>query len=106
MMLDNDQIQKIRLMFSTAGWNEVVKPAIETRFRNRIKALILHPSERSEGDRDDSVIRGELQTLEWLLMSFQNELIAAESNRQLDELQHAAQENGTEKIGSATPANP
>jgi len=105
-MLDSDQVDKIRMMFSTAGWNEVVKPAIENRFRQRMKSLILHPSERANDDRDDSVIRGELKTLEWLLMSFPNELIAAENNRRLDELDRASQMNGAEELGVGPPANP
>ena len=85
-MLDAEQVQKVRLMFSTAGWIEVVKPAIENRLRQRIKALILHPSERGPDPRDDGAIRGEIESLEWLLMSLQNELTAAEVNRIADEL--------------------
>lgn len=105
-MLTSEQVDKIRAMFSTAGWADVVKPALENRIRQRIRLLILEPSERGDNPLSDKTIRGALMELEWLLMSFQNELIVAESNRLADELDRASQRNGTEEIGTGPPANP
>ena len=105
-MLDIQQIDQLKLLLSTDGWNLVMKPAIENRIRLRIKSLVLHPSERPEEDRDDQALRGKIQELEWMLVSWANTVQVFEHNQRLDELDRAAQENGTEMIGSATPANP
>lgn len=105
-MLTQEQIDKVRLMFSTAGWSEVVQPMIENRFRHKTRMLIRHPSERGENALDDTAIRGALQELEWLLTWFQNEIEVYEHNRRVDELDPATLANGTEPIGSGSPANP
>ena len=105
-MLTNDEVDKVRLTLSTAGWNEIMRPRIENKVRSYIKLLILHPSERQEKDRDDAALRVRIEELEWLLTAFQNEITVNLHNRQGDELARQGQMDGTEEFGSVTPANP
>lgn len=105
-MFSPEEIDKVRLLLSTSGWNDVMRPRIENRLKGFIKLLVLHPSERAEEHRDDSALRVRIQELEWMLVSWQNEITVADANRMGDELAQASLMNGTEEIGSATPANP
>src|SRR6185437_9581132 len=57
LMLTNDQADKLQLMLSTTGWNEVMRPALENRVRLTIQALILPAGKRVEEDRDDEALR-------------------------------------------------
>lgn len=100
-MLDATQIDQLKLLLSTKGWQEVMRPVIGTRAAQLIKTLVLHPSERPEQDRDDSRLRGRIEELEWMLAAWPNEINVYEHNRRLDELDRVT-EDGLEP----SPANP
>lgn len=96
-MLSQEQVDKVKIVFSMSGWQDVIKPIIENRMRQKIKALMLFPAERAESDRDDTALRAGIQELEWLLVSFVNEITVFEHNRRVDELHEQEQEaNGME----------
>lgn len=105
MITDEDDIGRIRTILGMEGWRNVMKPKIEHRLRQKIKNLMLFPSERAEQDRNDEALRGAIQELEWMLVSWDNEIAVFEANRQTEELR-LRQMNGTESLGSETPANP
>ena len=89
MALNEDQVQKVRLLLQSSGWNDVVKPAIAQRANAAIKNLILTPAERTGEfkEMDDSAIRAQIREAEWLLAVFVNEVAVFDHNRRLDELQ-------------------
>ena len=93
MALNEDQVNKVRLLLQSSGWNDVVKPVIATRANTAIKALILTPAERTGEfkDMEDSAIRAQIREAEWLLAVFVNEVAVFDHNRRVDELQR--QEN-------------
>ena len=92
MALDADQIQKVRQTLFTAGWREVIAPAIANRGRNALKSLALSRTERvsaykgTDFDTDDDVLRAIIRDCEWMISVWTNELAVAEHNRTLDEL--------------------
>jgi hypothetical protein len=85
MMLSDEQAEKLRLMLSTAGWAEVMKPAIENRVRQAIQSLILPAPRRAEEDRNDEALRARIDELKWFLSAFYQELEVNEINRRADE---------------------
>lgn len=85
-MLNQEEVDKLRLTLRTAGWNEVILQRVADRIRTKIKLLLLHPSERQESERDDHVLRTAIQELQWFVEVWDAELQAAEINRQADEL--------------------
>lgn len=97
MSLDREQIDKVRLTMLSAGWNDVMKPALEQRVRQKIKSLILFPAERNGKDQDDSALRAAIKELEWMLVSWQNEIAASDHNQRVDEL---------DRDPELSPANP
>ena len=92
MALDETQVQKIRLTLQTSGWNDVMKPAIENRGRQAVRALVLSPTERAvefkgtDFDTDDAILRAMIRDATWMTSVWTNELAVAEHNRRLDEL--------------------
>ena len=92
MALNEEQIQKVRLVLASSGWNDVMRPAIENRGRQAVKALCLAPTERaaafkgSDFDTEDHVLRAIIRDSEWMLVCWDNELKVFEYNRRLDEL--------------------
>ena len=103
MALNQEQVQKVRLVLAASGWNDVMRPALENRGRQALKALTLSRTERgaafkgTDFDTDDDVLRAIIRDCEWMVVVWQNEIAVAEHNRRLDELE--SQPNGT------TPAN-
>ena len=91
-MLTDEEVQKVRLVMASLGWNDVIRPAIENRGRQAVKALVLSRSERAnqfkgtDFDTDDDVLRALIHDCEWMISVWQNELAVAEHNRRLDEL--------------------
>ena len=93
MALNEEQIDKLKHLLSSSGWNDVLKPAIAKRGKDAINALCLSPAERKgeyEGV-DDAVLRARIQECEWLLAGPVNEVAAFNHNRQLDELERQHQ---------------
>jgi hypothetical protein len=92
MPLTGEQLDKVRLVLMSPGWNDVIRPALENRGRNAIKALCLTRAERSKAmagqpfDTDDDVLRSMIRECEWMISIWTNEVQVAEHNRQLDEL--------------------
>ena len=89
MALASEQVDKIRLLLASSGWNDVMKPVIAKRAHDALKALVLHPAERKgeyEGI-DDNTIRVKIQECEWMLSAWTNELLVYDHNRRLDELE-------------------
>lgn len=91
-MLDNEELAKVRVVLTGSGWNDVMRPRIEARGREAVKALILARSERAteckgtDFDTDDDVLRAMIRVCNWMSVSWYNEVNVAEHNRRLDEL--------------------
>lgn len=91
-MLNEDQIQKLRLALQTSGWNDVIKPAIHRRGAQALKALALTRAERSrefvrsDFDTEDDVLRAIIRDCEWMVVCWDNEVLVHEENRKRDEL--------------------
>jgi hypothetical protein len=100
--LNEDQVQKVRLLLQSSAWNDVVKPAIASRANAAIKALILTPAERTgeHKEMDDAAIRAQIREAEWLLTAFVNEVAVFDHNRRMDELQR------TDNPEAPSTANP
>lgn len=92
MALNEEQIQKVRLVIASSGWNDVMRPALENRGRQAVKALCLAPTERaaafkgSDFDTEDHVLRAIIKDSEWMIAVWSNEIAVFEHNRRLDEL--------------------
>ena len=92
MALSEEDVLKVKQMMQSSGWREVVIPALRRRGAEWMKESVRLPSERGKPytDLDDAIagphIRGRIAELEYLLVSFQNELMVYEHNRSLDEL--------------------
>ena len=102
MALNDEQIQKVRLTLATSGWNDVMRPAIENRGRQALRALTLSRSERAvelkgtDMDTDDDILRAMIRDATWMTTCWTNEISVAEHNRRLDELdrQHTKDAGG------------
>lgn len=92
MALSDEDVQKVRLVLASSGWNEVMKPLLELRGRRALKALTLTRSERAttykgqDFDTDDDVLRAIIRDVEWMISVWQNELMVSDHNRRIDEL--------------------
>ena len=90
-MLNDEQAGKLKMLLASSGWNDVVKPVLARRAHEAIKALVLHPEERSgdyKGVADES-IRSQIKECEFVLNVWNNELAAYDHNRRLEELETA-----------------
>jgi len=91
-MLTDEEVQKVRLVMASLGWNDVILPAIVNRGKQAVKALVMSRAERSnqfkgtDFDTDDDVLRALIRDCEWMMATWTNELAVAEHNRRLDEL--------------------
>jgi hypothetical protein len=92
MALNEEQIDKIRLVLQSTGWNDVMRPALENRGRGALKALALSRSERAEQfkggdlDTDDDILRAIIRDCEWMVSVWSNEVSVFDYNRRRDEL--------------------
>jgi hypothetical protein len=104
MALSSEQVEKVRLLMASSGWNDVIKPVIAKRAHDALKALILSPAERSGEyqDTSDDIIRARIKEDEFLLTVWTNEIVAHDQNRMLDEIER--QQNGANPQNLA--ANP
>jgi hypothetical protein len=106
MALNEEQIQKIRMTTSTSGWNEVMRPALENRGRQAVKALTMTRTERAaqfagtDFDTDDDVLRAVIRDCTWMVGCWTNEIAVAEHNRRLDELDRQASNQDTSSSNS------
>lgn len=87
-MLDGPDIAKIRLVLTSAGWNDVMRREILKRGNIAVKLLCLSPSERV-GKESDEMLRATIRECEWMVSVWNNEIIAAEHNARLNELEGA-----------------
>lgn len=100
-MLNDEQVQKVRQTLSTSGWNDVMRPALENRAREAMKALTHSRTERAGSykgthfDTDDDILRAIIRDCEWMVVCWQNEVQVAEYNRQRDELDRLDPNDGT-----------
>jgi hypothetical protein len=91
-MLSSEQVEKVRLVLSSNGWNDVIRPAIVGRGRQALKSLALGRSERAtefkgtEFDTDDDILRAMIRDCEWMSVVWSNEVQIHDRNRRLDEL--------------------
>lgn len=91
-MLNEEQIQKVRLTMYSDGWKDVIQPAIVNRGNLALKALALTRTERakefksSDFDTDDDVLRAVIRDCEWMVAVWHNEVQRFDYNRQRDEL--------------------
>ena len=87
MAINEDQYGKIKLLLASSGWNDVMRPAIQKRGNDSLRALVLSPAERKgeEGVTDD-VLRARIQECEWMLAAWANEVTIFEHNRRVEEL--------------------
>jgi hypothetical protein len=92
MPLTGEQLDKVKLVLMSPGWNDVIRPALENRGRSAIKALCLTRAERAKVmagqpfDTDDDVLRAMIREAEWMIAIWANEVSVDEHNRRLDEL--------------------
>ena len=91
-MLDETQIQQVRMTLATDGWNRVIKPLVQKRGNAAVKALTVTRSERavdfkgSDYDTEDDVLRAMIRDCEWMLVVWDNEVLVHDQNRRRDEL--------------------
>jgi hypothetical protein len=99
-MLNDEEVQQVKLVLSLGGWNNVMRPRIENRSRQATKALVLSRAERTsqfagqDFDTDDDVLRAIIRDCEWMIYSWLNEVAVADQNRRRDELDRQ-DSNGT-----------
>lgn len=91
-MLNEEEIQKLRLALATDGWNHVMKPVLQRRLATAMKALALTRSERagqypkSEYDTSSKDLRAMVRECERMLVVWDNEVLVFDQNRKRDEL--------------------
>lgn len=91
-MLGEAEIQKLKLLLSTDGWNQIVKPTLLKRGNLAMKALRLTRSERavefkgSDYDLEDDALRAMIREVEWMSVVWDNEVSVFDQNRKRDEL--------------------
>ena len=92
MALEQEQIDKIRVVLAGSGWNDVMRPALENRGRQAVKALTMSRTERAaqmagtDFDTEDDVLRAIIRDCTWMTVCWYNEVNASDHNRRLDEL--------------------
>lgn len=91
-MLNGEQIDKVRLVLASSGWNEVMKPALVNRGNQALKALVLAREERTANfkgtdlDTADDILRAIIRDCEWMVGAWHNEIATFDHNRRRDEL--------------------
>lgn len=109
MALSDADVQKIRLVLASSGWNDVMQPAIERRGRQAVKALTLTRAERGEEfkgtdfDTDDDVLRAVIRDCNWMIVVWPNEVAVSDANRARDELDRQEYSNAGQS-GTANPS--
>lgn len=111
-MITDEAAQKLRILFATSGWNDVIHVAGQQRAKEALRVLAMNPDERKESggqfkNKTDDQLRQIMAEADWYLLGWRNELTVYDMNRQREEL--SRQQNGPgmapEPIG--TPgANP
>lgn len=92
MPLTGEQLDLVRSLLVSEGWNKVMKPALENRGRKAIKALTMTRAERAKDmpgspfDTEDDVLRAIIRECEWMMTVWSNEIAVDEHNRRRDEL--------------------
>lgn len=88
MALTEEQVDKVRLVLASAGWNDVMKPAYAQRAHEAVKTLVLNKEERAGQFKDlgDDQLRAIIRECEWMLSVWDNEVKVSNHNRTLDEL--------------------
>jgi len=106
--MTEDQIQKVIVTVSSAGWKEVMQPAYANRARAALTALALDTSERKVAggefkDMEDPQLRAIIRECEWMLGVWHNQINVYHQNRARDEL--AQRQNGADSplIPAANP---
>ena len=94
MALSSQQIEQVRLVVSSSGWNDVMKPALANRAKAALSALTLTPEEREARGGEhkhstDEYLRALIHDTEWMLGVWTNELMVDDLNRRRDELDRA-----------------
>lgn len=91
-MLEDSQIEQLRLMLQTSGWRDVVMKLVKERKARLQEIGYMLPAERPKpyaGLPDDDVvklIRGEVRACDWFMRHFENEVVVHDQNRERDEL--------------------
>ena len=97
-MLSPEDVEKVRLVLHSGGWNDVMRPALLRRGAEAMKALVMSRTERadryakSDFNADDDVLRAIVRDVEWMSSAWLNEILVADHNRRLDELQNTPAE--------------
>jgi len=106
-VLNEDQVQKVRMTLMSSGWNEVMRPIAARRAQEVIKALVLSPGERTGEfkEKPDDALRAIIQESEWWLTVWENEVKMFDINRRMDELRRQ-DGAGQEPSPLPTAANP
>ena len=101
MPLNEEQVQKVRLVLASAGWNDVMRPVYANRAHQAIKTLCLSRPERAGEfkDVDDETLRAIIRECEWMVNVWNNEIHVQEYNRKRDELDASGEP-------ATPPANP
>lgn len=90
-MLSEDQIQKVRSVLASSGWNDVIRPILANRGNQAVKQLVLSPGDRDGEFKDmaDDAIRARIRESEWMLTVWHNEVTVFEMNKRRDDLDAA-----------------
>jgi hypothetical protein len=96
-MLTAGQVEKVKFTLAGSGWTDVMRPAIQQRANEALKALALDPSERAKiggefKDLEDKDLRAIIRECQWMLVVWVNEVNVFEMNRRSEEIQR--QQNG------------
>lgn len=102
MNLSYEKVQHLKVMTHHTGWSEILEPYLRARGNELIRLLLMPPSERPEPYRslEENIVRGEIRGIEGVLRWVQNQIVAADHNQKLDELDAQARTN------SGDTANP
>ncbi len=89
MALNEDQINKIKSLLATSGWNDVVEPLLRGRILQANDALVQEEAQRTGEYKTlgDNALRARIREGTWLLLFLKNEVATYDSNQRLDELQ-------------------
>lgn len=109
-MLSEDHADKVRLTLATAGWREVMLPAMSAWLEQARDVLEVPAGQRREpfaGTADDD-LRATIRCLRKLLTLWPEELRIHDHNRRRDELdrQDGAAANPQGADFTSAPANP
>jgi len=92
-MLNQEQIEAVKVTLGTAGWKGVMQVIYANRGQQLIKALVMTPDKRSGelAGNSDEMIRGRISEIEWTLTAWHNELVNHEVNRRQEEARNGAE---------------